>query len=1496
MKKTFLIACSMLICIASYAQPTLTTFAPTSGPIGSSVTLTGTGFNVASNQNIVFFGATQATVTAASTTSLTVTVPFGSTYQYISVTNLGVNLTAYSSKAFNVTFAGDVSFANKVDFATGSNARAIKIGDIDGDGKPDLVTTNYNSNTISVLRNTSTSGTVSFATRVDFPTVDPYALSIGDIDGDGKLDLAVVRGVNNTVSVFRNTSTSGMVNFATEVDFILNASPSSVTIGDIDADGKPDLVLTVSSHHKVSVLRNTSVLGFVSFAAGVDFGTGPNPASVSIGDIDGDKKPDLVVANGTSNQVSVLRNTSVLGFLSFAPKADFLANNSTRAVSIGDMDGDGKLDLAVAIYGSSYIEVLHNTSTLGNVNFASPIDFPTGSYSHAISMGDINGDGKPDLAVNGSSSPIAVLGNTSTLGSPYFGIRTDAAGAGADLSIGDLDGDGKPDLVAITGSTTISVYRQVRPIAITSFSPTSGPIGSSVTIKGKGFHAIPSQNVVFFGATQASVIATSGDTSLTVIVPLAATYKNISVTCLHVNLTAYTTQPFTVTLTGRMLFANKQDFTTGAQPNSVSIVDLDGDGQSDLVVENGNSNTISVFRNISIAGGVTFAPKVDFTTSTGPSSVSVGDINGDGKPDLVVVSLSGNKISIFPNTSVLGSINFAAKIDRSVGGNPNSVSIADLTGNGKLDLAMTRQSINAVSTISNYSLSGGINFIFNFNFTTGSAPSSVSIEDIDGDGKPDLVVTNYISNTVSVFRNITNNPTYPHFAPKVDFTTGTAPISVKIGDIDGDGKPDLAVANYNSDNVSIFHNTSTLGTVSFATRVDFATGTAPISVSIGDIDGDGKPDLAIANSNSNTVSTIRNTSTSGAVNFASKIDYATDITPYSVNIGDIDGDGKPDLAVANYNSNTVSVLRQIAPPSITSFSPSSGCVNSTSVVITGTDFTNTTAVTFGGVNALNFTIDSATQITATVAGSNTGTIEIVTGDGTGVSLDTFTINPLPTVSLGIDTIQCGGNIILDAANVGSTYLWSTADTTQTINVSSSNTYSVFVTDGNSCSNADTINVTIDSLPTVSLGADTIQCGGNIMLDATNAGSTYLWSTTDTTQIINVSSSNTYSVFVIDGNGCSNSDTINVTIDSLPTIYLGTDINQCEGSVTLDAANMGLTYLWSTSDTTQTINVSSSNTYSVLVTDGNNCYNADTITVTINPFPTVSLGTDITQCGGSVTLDAANIGLIYAWSTAQNTQTINVSSSNTYSVVVTDGNNCSSSDTINITIDSLPTIALGADITQCEGSVTLDAANAGSSYIWSTTDTSQTINVSSSNTYSVVVTDGNNCSNADTIDVTINSLPITTTTLNGATMTSDQTGATYQWIDCNNDTAIVGANNQDYTTTVNGSYAVAVTLNTCSDTSSCVNVTSIGITKIANSNAFSVYPNPFSTQTTLVASNVLNDATFIIYNAFGQQVKQMENIYGQTITFQRDHLTSGLYFIHLIQDRKTIAIKKLVLID
>lgn len=298
---------------------------------------------------------------------------------------------------------------------------------------------------------------------------------------------------------------------------------------------------------------------------------------------------------------------------------------------------------------------------------------------------------------------------------------------------------------------------------------------------------------------------------------------------------------------------------------------MDGDGKTDLAVANQGSNTVSVFRNTSpSAGTISFDTKVDYTTGTEPWSISIDDLDKDGKADLAVTNFISNTISVFRNTSPsTGTISFAPKVD----------------------------------------------------FMTGTHPASVSIGDLDGDGMADLAVANLSSNTVSVLRNTSQSPGIISYADKVDYTTGTGqPYSVAIGDLDGDGKADLAVANDQLFlGLSVFRNTSpSSGIISYDEKVDYGITTASDqrSVSIDDLNGDGKPDLVVVNTTggpfptNGSISVFRNTSISaGSISYATNVDYVTggpfDTRLYSASIGDLDGDGKPDLATVNVEGNTV---------------------------------------------------------------------------------------------------------------------------------------------------------------------------------------------------------------------------------------------------------------------------------------------------------------------------------------------------------------------------------------------------------------------------------------------------------------------------------------------------------------------------------------------------------------------------------------------------------------
>ena len=332
---------------------------------------------------------------------------------------------------------------------------------------------------------------------------------------------------------------------------------------------------------------------------------------------------------------------------------------------------------------------------------------------------------------------------------------------------------------------------------------------------------------------------------------------------------------------------------------------------------------------------------------------------------------------------------------------------------------------------------------------------------------------------------------------------------------------------------------------------------------------------------------------------------------------------------------------------------------------------------------------------------------------------------------------------------------------------------------------------------VNLGADTTVCGNAFTLDAGNAGSTYLWSTGAGSQQLAVTQSGNYSVTVLTPLGCIGNDNIVVTLNTPPSYTLGNDTSSCSSNVVLDAGSGYVSYAWSTGGTNQNETISSNDTVAVTVVDANGCVLTDTIEVTLSPAPSVNLGPDIVQCGGTATLDAGNPGSLYFWSNSTSSQTTTVSTSGIYAVNVLTQAGCSGMDTIQVTINNQPVVNLGPDTSICLATVILDAGNPGSTYAWSTSATSQSVTVGSG-TYSVTATDPSGCADSDTITVTTNvppvitATPATTSICSGTPTTLTATGGvTYLW--SNNQT---GSSTTVSPTTTTSYYVTGTDANGC----------------------------------------------------------------------------------------------------
>lgn len=364
------------------------------------------------------------------------------------------------------------------------------------------------------------------------------------------------------------------------------------------------------------------------------------------------------------------------------------------------------------------------------------------------------------------------------------------------------------------------------------------------------------------------------------------------------------------------------------------------------------------------------------------------------------------------------------------------------------------------------------------------------------------------------------------------------------------------------------------------------------------------------------------------------------------------------------------------------------------------------------------------------------------------------------------------------------------------------TYNVelYVEDINGCHDSVTVQVTVSPFPEVDLGEDIAVCADvPVQLDAGNPGATFLWNTGAAGQTLTVTAAGTYSVLVVNSSGCEAVDSVDVVLHPLPEIALPDTALCVEQTLPLDAGNPGSTYLWSTGATTQQIVLSgTSGSHSIAVTTSMGCTVTDLFDVTFHPSVAVDLGPDQLLCASEVAvLHAAAPPLTCLWNTGETTQSIQATTTGTYHVTVTNGY-CVGTDSVDMVFSALPTVNL-RDTTLCVESILVaDAGNAGSSFLWSTGATTQSITISlQSGNYAVTVTNTDGCSSTADMDVLF--MPSIAVDLGpdsvlceGGVVSLDVTtpGATYLWDN--------GATTPDMVVTEDRIVTVHVTNQYCQD--------------------------------------------------------------------------------------------------
>ena len=491
---------SLLLFKTTFSQPLVTSVFPTSAAPGSTVIITGSNFNLTPSLNTVYFGATKGIVTSGTSSSLSVQVPYGANHFPVTVLNTSNGLLAFSQQALNTSFlCPGITATNvlspRIDFLVSGANQFVEMGDLDGDGKSEMIAAVFGSGTgtVCVFRNTSSSGTLnltSFAPFQSFTVPSPEAIALGDINGDGKLDIITASTSNHNVSILKNTSTLGAISFDPVQTLVMTSpgslGPTGLSVDDLDMDGKADIVIAYYNAGKISILKNTSSTTVLSFAANVDFTSLPQTYRTAVADFDGDGKKDIAATN--NSVVTVFKNTASPGSInlaSFAPAVSFTCGAGLVGIGATDFDNDGKIDIAVSSIFSNSVFVLRNTTASATITpaaFAVPITFTAIGSAVSLLIGELNGDGKPDLISLGlSSTMFSILQNNSTPGNISFAPKVDfqSNNVNRTAALGDLDNDGRSDLLVGTVSSSLAVFRNLLGLNATTASTNATCYGAN---------------------------------------------------------------------------------------------------------------------------------------------------------------------------------------------------------------------------------------------------------------------------------------------------------------------------------------------------------------------------------------------------------------------------------------------------------------------------------------------------------------------------------------------------------------------------------------------------------------------------------------------------------------------------------------------------------------------------------------------------------------------------------------------------------------------------------------------------------------------------------------------------------------------------------------------------------------------------------------------------------------------------------------------------------
>jgi hypothetical protein len=867
----------------------------------------------------------------------------------------------------------------------------IVISDFNGDGIPDLAAF-YDVNEVAILLGKGDGTFTELTVSVPGSNVDLTQIAVADFNGDGIPDLAVIDSGNLVVDILLGNGDGTFTAVTTNPP--ISGTPSDFATGDFNGDGKTDLAVTQTNGTIAILLGNGD--GTFAASGSVNSASSGSPSPIAVADFNNDGNLDLAVPAGAyaSYSVIVLTGNGDGTFNSpFAGPGSI--STSVTWIQVADFNQDGAADAVLADSNGSATVFLNNGAGLLNESFlvVSGLSVP---YYLEVGVGDLNGDGYPDIVAGGYYDDTLGLYLTEPTETASASASVQVNGVGQHLAEASFPAEGSYEssvsnsiplwgllpatsttlsvtsggstVTTVTPGTAVLLTAQVSvgttPVtagvvnfcnASASYCTDIDLLGSSALsssgtatfmfVPGPGAHSYQARFVEDgYGLASASgmvplnvgpapapvysdtvaIIASnesSGEYSITAAVTGYGGPASPTGTVSFIDTSFSNNVLATASLgtgTPGIGFLQSLSPTFGSYPNGEVTADFNGDGIPDLAILSSNNSdegpyTVAVFLgngNGTFRAGPTIQPSgIQFS----PFMIS-GDFNGDGKPDLAILSYNGYSTSYITVLLGNGDGSFATPITGQVynqpitGGDgvPGSLVAADFNGDGKLDVAV----------VGDYVSSGGVTILLgngNGTFTAAGPNFDLSADfgliatgDFNGDGIPDLVATSYFEDgTPPVIFLGKGDGTFTA-APTPSFTLAYFPTSIVVADFNGDGILDLAFSDLNGVEIALGNGDGTFNETSAS---PIAVPDELYSLQVGDFNQDGKVDLAGLDNYFDEIVLLEGAGDGTfAVTTTTPVVSTVFIGPFQIAAADFNGNGVPDLAMLTKNVNTASIL------------------------------------------------------------------------------------------------------------------------------------------------------------------------------------------------------------------------------------------------------------------------------------------------------------------------------------------------------------------------------------------------------------------------------------------------------------------------------------------------------------------------------------------------------------------------------------------------------------